>query len=129
MRSILDVIKIIIISLHHLLLNLLELFQEIKNYLNISNATIELDKMNNNSYNIDMTRGKTVYNFDNSNLVMSYSNSPQYSKIKNDFIVWGLRENANGNTVPIRYHLTIDSKPKVGEIYRGFFYTDPDDGW
>ena len=103
-------------------------FQEIKNYLNISNATIELDKMNNNSYNIDMTRGKTVYNFDNSNLVMSYSNSPQYSKIKNDFVVWGLRENANGNTVPIRYHLTIDSKPKVGEIYRGFFYTDPDDG-
>ena len=39
----------------------------------------------------------------------------------------GLRENANGNSVPIRYHLSIDSKPKVGNIYECFFYEDPDD--
>ena len=47
--------------------------------------------------------------------------------IKNDFIVWGTRENANGNTVPIRYHLAIDNKPQIGEIYDVFFYVDPDD--
>ena len=29
--------------------------------------------------------------------------------------------------MPIRYHLAIDEKPKVGEIYDVFFYTDPDD--
>jgi hypothetical protein len=32
--------------------------------------------------------------------------------IKNDYIVWGERESAStGNKIPIRYHITIDSKP------------------
>lgn len=103
------------------------IFQEIKNYLNTSHAKVELDKMNASDYEVDMSMGKTVYQFDNSNLIMSYSNTPQWNKIKNDFVVWGIRENANGNNVPIRYHLAIDSKPKIGNVYDCFFYTDPDD--
>lgn len=103
-------------------------FQEIKNYLNTTQAKIDLDKINKNDYLIDISKGKTVYNFDNSNLVTSYSNTPQYSMIKNDFIVWGVRKNANGNDVPIRYHLAIDTKPKIGNIYDCFFFEDPDDG-
>ena len=128
------------------------IFQEIKNYLNTTQATLELDKIKKYlglpadrelnvkdltmlnglkadaiNYQIDMSKGKTVYQFDNSNLITSYNNTPQYNMIKNDFIVWGLRENANGNSVPIRYHLSIDSKPKVGNIYECFFYEDPDD--
>lgn len=102
-------------------------FQEIKNYLNTSHATVELEKLNKDNYLIDMAKGKTVYEFDNSNLVTSYSNNPQYQMIKNDFIVWGIRENANGNDVPIHYHLAIDKKPKTGNIYPCFFYLDPDD--
>ena len=102
-------------------------FQEIKNYLNTSHATVELEKLNKDNYLIDMAKGKTVYEFDNSNLVTSYSNNPQYQMIKNDFIVWGIRENINGNDVPIRYHLAIDKKPKTGNIYPCFFYLDPDD--
>lgn len=103
-------------------------FQEIKNYLNTTQAKIDLDKINKNDYLIDISKGKTVYNFDNSNLVTSYSNTPQYSMIKNDFIVWGVKKNANGNDVPIRYHLAIDTKPKIGNIYDCFFFEDPDDG-
>lgn len=102
-------------------------FQEIKNYLNTSHATVELEKLNKDNYLIDMAKGKTVYEFDNSNLVTSYSNNPQYQMIKNDFVVWGIRENANGNDVPIRYHLAIDKKPKIGNTYPCFFYLDPDD--
>ena len=102
-------------------------FQEIKNYLNISRATVALEQLKNTDYLLDISKGKTVYQFDNSNLITSYTNTPQYNMIKNDFIVWGLRENANGNSVPIRYHLSIDSKPKVGNIYECFFYEDPDD--
>lgn len=102
-------------------------FQEIKNYLNTSHATVELEKLNKDNYLIDMAKGKTVYEFDNSNLVTSYSNNPQYQMIKNDFVVWGIRENANGNDVPIRYHLAIDKKPKIGNTYSCFFYLDPDD--
>ena len=102
-------------------------FQEIKNYLNTTRATVALEQLKNTDYLLDISKGKTVYQFDNSNLITSYTNTPQYNMIKNDFIVWGLRENANGNSIPIRYHLSIDSKPKVGNIYECFFYEDPDD--
>lgn len=75
-----------------------------------------------------MSKGKKVFDFDNSLLITSYSSTPQYAMIKNDYVVWGIRKNANGNDVPIRYHLAIDSKPKTGNTYQGFVYLDPDDG-
>lgn len=103
-------------------------WQEIKNYLNTSKATVDLNKLNKDDYLIDMAKGKAEYTFDDSNLITSYSNNPQFQMIKNDFVVWGIRENANGNDVPIRYHLAIDEKPKTGNTYPCFFYLDPDDG-
>jgi hypothetical protein len=99
-------------------------FQEIKNYLNTSQATVELDKITKEDYLMDMSKGKAVYQFDDCSLFTSCSNSPQYNMIKNDFIVWGIREDAEGNTFPIRYHLAIDKKPTVGNQYNVFFYTD-----
>lgn len=104
-------------------------FQEIKNYLNTSKSTVDLNDMDQNDYLIDITRGKSVYEFDDASLVMSYSNAPQYSMIKNDFIVWGMREDSTtGAQYPIRYHLAIDSKPKTGNTYKVFFYEEPDTG-
>ena len=104
------------------------IWQEIKNYLNTTKPTIDLETMNKNDYLISASKGKTIYNFDNSNLITSFSNSPQFNKIKNDFVIWGIRKNANGNDVPIRYHLAIDTKPAIGNIYDVFFYEDQDDG-
>lgn len=105
------------------------IFQEIKNYLNTSKSTTDLNDMEQNDYLIDITKGKSVYTFDDSFLISSYSNAPQYSMIKNDYIVWGMREDATtGATYPIRYHLAIDTKPQIGNIYKVFFYDDPDDG-
>lgn len=103
------------------------IFQEIKNYLNTSQSTIELNKLNKEDYLIDQSKGKAVYTFDDSSLITSYSNTPQFNMIKNDFIIWGIKENNNGNTFPIRYHLAIDKKPSVGNEYECFFYTDPND--
>ena len=103
------------------------IFREIKNFLNISQAKVEIDKLKSGDYIIDQSKGKSVYTFDDSVLISSFANNPQFNMIKNDFIVWGTRENANGNTVPIRYHLAIDNKPQIGEIYDVFFYVDPDD--
>ena len=102
-------------------------FQEIKNYLNTTQAKVDLDKINKNDYIVDFSKGKSVYTFDNSVLITSFSNSPQYLNIKNDFIVWGLKENANGNSIPIRYHLVIDEKPETGNTYQCFKYEDPND--
>lgn len=103
------------------------IFREIKNFLNTSQAKVEIDKLKSEDYIIDQSKGKSVYTFDDSVLISSFANNPQFNMIKNDFIVWGTRENANGNTVPIRYHLAIDNKPQIGEIYDVFFYIDPDD--
>ena len=75
---------------------------------------------------LDYSNGKTVYDFEDSTLISSYSNNPQYSAIKNDFVVWGMRENSQIK-VPIRYHLAIDKKPQVGNTYQVFPYVDPED--
>ena len=99
-------------------------FQEIKNYLNTSQATNVLNNEGSN-YLIDRTKGKAVYDFSNE-IITSFSSSPQYNNIKNDFMVWGLRETVEGKTIPIRYHLAIDSKPKVGNVYNFHFYDDPE---
>lgn len=88
-------------------------FQEIKNYLNNSHAKVVIDQIAANDYKIDLSQGKAVYIFDNSTLVTSFQNNPQYQNIKNDFIVWGIKKNINGNDIPIRYHLAIDKKPLI----------------
>ena len=104
-------------------------FREIKNYLNTTQTTNILENLNNESYYVfDMSKGKAEYDFTNNPLIISYSNSPQYSKVKNDYVVWGVRKNANGVSIPIRYHLAIDTKPKIGNIYDVCVYYDTEDG-
>ena len=103
-------------------------FQEIKNYLNTSYSKFIINQMELNNYLVDYASGKSVYTFENANIIQSYSNSPQYQQIKNDFLIWGKRTSQDGKEIPIRYHLAIDKKPEVGKKYRVFFYTDPEDG-
>lgn len=102
------------------------IFQEIKNYLNTTQAATTLNNLTNANYTIDISKGKAAYIFDSSNLISSYSNAPQYNMIKNDFMVWGVRENASGISIPIRYHLAIDKKPIVGNDYEVGFYIETD---
>ena len=103
-------------------------FQEIKNYLNTSYSTSLINEINMNNYLVDYSSGKSVYTFENANIIQAFSNSPQYQQIKNDFLVWGKRKSIEDKEVPIRYHLAIDSKPVVGNEYKVFFFQDPDDG-
>lgn len=104
------------------------IFQEKKNYVNISHATIEIDNLKNEDYKYDMLSGKRAYDFSNLPIFTSFSNNPQFNNIKNDYVVWGMRKTAEGLNIPIRYHLAIDQKPRTGNTYKVFFYTDPDDG-
>ena len=101
------------------------IFQEIKNYLNTSQAKVEMDKMKNSDYLVDFSRSKSEYSFEDNFLINSYSNTPNFGNIKNDFLIWGIRKDSNENTYPIRYHLAIDKKPKpelVGEDWRNVLY-------
>lgn len=105
------------------------IFQEIKNYLNTSKATVDLESIKNNiNYDTNMAQGKAVYVFDNSNLITSYSNSPSYDMIKNDFVIWGIRETAEGRQLPIRYHLAIDKKPALQDVFPKLIKTVNEDG-
>jgi len=81
-----------------------------------------------NNYLVDYSSGKSVYTFEDANIIQAFSNSPQYQQIKNDFLVWGKRKSIEDKEVPIRYHLAIDSKPVIGNEYKVFFFQDPDDG-
>lgn len=104
------------------------IFQEIKNYLNTTQATIDLQNMQNSDYQIDIAKGKSVYNFKDAELITSYSTNPNYGNIKNDFVVWGIKETTDKVKLPIRYHLAIDNKPKTGNIYYVYTYYDSVDG-
>lgn len=86
-------------------------FQQIKNYLNKSYSNTIIQTINNNDYQVDYTSGKSVYTFEDTTIISSITNSPQFQQIKNDFIVWGKRKTLSGKEVPIRYHLVIDEKP------------------
>lgn len=103
-------------------------FQQIKNYLNTSYSTFKINEIQASNYLVDYSGGKSVYTFTDADIITTFSNSPQYQQIKNDFIIWGKRQTVEGKEVPIRYHLAIDTKPPVGNEYKVFFFVDPDDG-
>jgi len=102
-------------------------YQEIKNYLNTTYTTNLLKQSQTDSYltgntlnrtiydNINYDLSKSVYNFDNSNLIQSYSNNLQYSLIKNDFVLWGESQTSTSSKIPIWYHLAIDKKPTISD--------------
>lgn len=101
-------------------------FQEIKNYLNTTQVTtIEKQNEGNIPYDIDFGGGKSVYTFKGMNLISATTNSPKYSNVRNDFVVWGVRKSSDGNSeIPIRFHLAIDKKPEIGQSHIVNFYTD-----
>lgn len=92
-------------------------FQEIRNYLNNSyqpiKAVVDPASLQVTDYLANFDREEIIYSFkDNKKLVSSYQNSPNYSDIKNDFVVWGVRR-VGDVELPIRYHLAIDYKMPV----------------
>ena len=101
-------------------------FQEIKNYLNTTYTTTVMNKLNESpSYDVDFSSGKSVYIFEGTKLISAVTNAPAYSNVKNDYMVWGVRKSADGETeIPVRYHLAIDHKPEIGQEHYVNFYED-----
>lgn len=97
------------------------IFQEKKNYINSSLANEILENADKalleEDYFFPSNLSETVYEFNNRNkkMITSISMSPQFNNIKNDFVVWGTRNTANGVSKPIRYHLSFNSKPAISE--------------
>lgn len=94
-------------------------FREIKNYLNTTQGKILLDEMDKNDYLVEISSGKSVYTFSDNRNLITLNATPQYSNIKNDYVIQGLRKMTGSDiSYPIRYHLAIDRKPLPGNTYR-----------
>lgn len=105
-------------------------FQERKNYLNkaFTNTDELFDKkaiIDNNNYLADFSNNtQTSFSFKDSNLIQSFSNTPKFSDIKNDFHVWGkLTESSY-----LHYHLAIKKKPELPYRERQVVYEVDDRG-
>ena len=72
--------------------------------------------INQNNYLVDYNGNKkSIYEFNSEDgLIESFSNSPSYTNIKNDFHIWGKGDGSN----VIHYHLAIKSKPTIMNTYR-----------
>lgn len=53
----------------------------------------------------------TSYNFQNSELFTQMSITPQITKLKNDFSVWGTRDAVDGKSLPVHYRFLISERP------------------
>ena len=108
-------------------------------YLNIQGGKFNLDINSEKQYLIETTNKKSLYSFSDNHNITSISVSPNYSNIKNDYIIEGLRKSTTSDIAYIvRYHLAIDDLPEKNyqsgdEWYYGCFnnlvyYTDELDG-
>lgn len=85
------------------------IFQKIKDYTNTSYT--KLGEIQDEDYVKHFSDSKYYYSLIDKETVISIGSNPDYSNIKNDFVVWGNRTTSNNQTIGIRYHLAIDSKP------------------
>ena len=96
------------------------IFQEIKNYINVSEWRTQFNEAKQDpdghlDYRYSSRLNTAVYSFDDSRFIISYNNTPNFEMVKNDFVVWGARKGNNDVTYPCRYHLAIDTRPKLVE--------------
>lgn len=96
-------------------------FQKIQNFINEGNPLDSWGDAINQKYLINTRDDVTTYEFEDTTLLTALSNTPLYSAIKNDIIIWGAHSDTKN---PIRYHLVIDYKPEIDteEEYIGVLY-------
>lgn len=108
-------------------------FREIKNYLNISQSNIilqetgnpgrhvnlaqgqfQLDSGSEIQYLVETTNEKTSYSFSDAKNITSITVTPNYSNIKNDYVIDGIKKSPNSDIqYALRYRLVIDEKPEI----------------
>lgn len=70
------------------------------------------------------------WSFLNSQLVSSFSNTPNLSNLRNDFAVWGIRKTTAGSELDIHMRYAIDRKPeKYHSLIEDKDYTIEDWDW
>ena len=111
------------------------IFRKIRNYLNTASPLEELKKAiapeeieedaeeieedaeeieedTEVCYIKDYNNEKYLYDLTSLDNTTQITSSPKYDNIKNDYYVWGQRQNPSGAKVDICYHLIIDKRPE-----------------
>lgn len=68
-------------------------------------------------------KNKVVYTFDDSVLTSQYQNSPNINNIKNDYIIWGERQNTSNQTVKFHGRYAIEDIPLEYTDFNGYTWT------
>lgn len=87
-------------------------FQEILDGLNKGSPENALPEAIDYIYSREKDANLIQYEFNDSMLISSYTNTPQYNAIKNDIVVWGVKGDKSS---ALRYHLAIEKKPTWSE--------------
>lgn len=87
-------------------------FQKKRTYIDVSyNNIINEHSISNEVWaNSGEFSSKYSYSFESNNLLSSIQNAPNFSNLKNDYSLWGARQNGN-ITIPIHMRYAIDHKP------------------
>ena len=64
------------------------------------------------------------YSFTNSNLITSFSNTPNLLNVRNDFAVWGTKQGTGDIELPIHMRYAIDKKPDIYYSFRHLLNKD-----
>ncbi len=70
----------------------------------------------------DLYANQYEFEFDNNSIVTSFSNTPNISNVKNDFVVWGTKKGNNNNQTPVHCRYAIMDKPTRYKSYDGEVY-------
>jgi len=103
-------------------------FQRKKIYLKSTFSPItENDSTSNEFYIKNIVDASAYsYSFDNSLLVTSFSNNPDFNNLKNDFSIWGVKKGVSGIEIPIHLRYAIDTKPWYYKNYNQQVYITED---
>lgn len=70
-----------------------------------------------------------IYDFKDSKMITSFTNTPNLANLKNDYSIWGVRESISGSQIPIHLRYAIDIKPTYYKTYNGIEYTTEKYDW
>ena len=104
------------------------IFQRKKTYINTSWNNIRSDSENKQVYVESAAyTSEVTYSFENSSLITSFQNSPDFDNLRNDYSIWGTKTTVSGNETPVHLRYALDKKPIRYINYEGDIYSTNDD--
>ena len=70
-----------------------------------------------------------AYQFNGGELITAFNNNPNLLNLKNDYSVWGQRDSASGEKIPVHMRYAIDLKPTKYTTIDGVTYSVDDWDW